>query len=145
MCRGIARLLIGAAFVLSAGWVAAQQEYLEGQPQSLLHQRPAQIRNVEDLARAMELCWQQGLPARVVPGMTVGIMHNYSRNGDLFGERKIVHVTSGVSVEIKDEFERAALAAVERCDHLSFTERFGAATAGRIWVYHFVDRRREAK
>jgi hypothetical protein len=142
MVAGLARAAVLVVLALAAGAAAAQQPGAPAGPNPPLR-RPVQLEKLTDIALAMEVCWRANLPARRVPGMTIRVMVAFKRNGEMFGEPKFTFATPGVPTDTKAVYQRAAAAAVARCDPLPFSEGLGNAAAGRPWVFEFIDRRSE--
>jgi hypothetical protein len=133
-----------AGAVLSAG-VAAAQTPPERPPALSPKRPPVELRKLTDIALAMEVCWQASLPTLPVPAMTIRVMLAFKRDGEMFGEPKFTFVTPGVPTDTKAVYERAAAAAVARCNPLPFSEGLGNAAAGRPLIFQFIDRRTEKR
>jgi hypothetical protein len=71
------------------------------------------------------------------------MMVNFKRDGEVFGEPKFTFVTHDIPVDTKAEFQRAAAAALARCNPMPFSASLGNAVAGQPWVFEFKDRRNE--
>jgi len=52
-------------------------------------------------------------------------------------------VTRGVPTETLAKFQRAAAAAISRCNPLPLSDGLGRSIAGRPFIFQFVDRRTE--
>lgn len=138
MRAGLARVLgVGALALWAAAGAAAQQS--SARPA----RRPVELRTLKDIFLAMEVCWRASLPARVVPGMTVKVLVSFKRNGEMFGEPKFTYVTPRAPTETVAVYERAAAAAIARCNPLPFSDSLGNAVAGRPCIFQFIDRRNE--
>ena len=102
-----------------------------------------ELRTLNDVFLALELCWRASLPALPVPGMTIRVALSFKRSGEMFGEPKFTFVTPGVPVGTRAVFQRAAADALARCNPLPFSDGLGNAAAGRPFLFQFIDRRTE--
>ena len=138
--------LLAAAVVASTpAWrtnVLAQEQPQNAPQPAPAHPRVA-LQTLKDMAIFMEICWRANLPAHVVPGLTIRMMVNFKRDGEVFGEPRFTFVTHDIPIDTKAEFQRAAAAALARCNPMPFSESLGNAVAGRPWVFEFIDRRNQ--
>jgi hypothetical protein len=81
--------------------------------------------------------------AQARPGMNVTVMLTFTRSGALQGEPRFTYVTPEASPETKALYERAAVAAINACTPLPFSEALDNALAGIPKVMRFIDRRNQ--
>jgi hypothetical protein len=151
MDRHVLRVALLAAAVVAStpasmpAWRADAfaQEQPQKAPQPAPGRQPVELQTLKDMAIFMEICWRANLPAHVVPGLTIRMMVNFKRDGEVFGEPKFTFVTHDIPMDTKAEFQRAAASALARCNPMPFSESLGNAVAGRPWVFEFKDRRNE--
>jgi hypothetical protein len=99
---------------------------------------PKQIDTLNDIGRAMQACWQ---PTGVRhSGQEVTIRISFKRNGEVLGKPMITHYRAGEpDAENREAFTRAVREALVRCSPMPFTDRLGAAVAGRPFTFRFID------
>ncbi len=107
--------------------------------------RLPQLNTLRDVGLALEICWRANEPPidQARPGMNVTVMLTFTRSGALQGEPRFTYVTREASAETKALYQRAAVAAINACTPLPFTEALGNAVAGRPSIMSFVDQRNE--
>jgi hypothetical protein len=107
--------------------------------------RPPLLNTLRDVGLALEVCWRVNEPplAQARPGMNVTVMLTFTRSGALQGEPRFTYVTPEASPETKALYERAAVAAINACTPLPFSEALGNALAGIPKVMPFIDRRNQ--
>ena len=112
-------------------------------PQAPPH--PPQLNTLRDVGLALEICWLANEPPleQARPGMTVTVMLTFTRSGALQGEPRFTYVTREASAETRALYQRAAVAAINACTPLPFTEALGNALAGRPNTMRFVDERNQ--
>ncbi len=143
---GAGPVALGAVAVAAIGLVAASQE-LRAQdatrPQA--PPRPPLLNTLRDVGLALEICWRANEPplAQARPGMNVTVMLTFMRSGALQGEPRFTYVTPEASAETKALYQRAAVAAINACTPLPFSEALGNALAGIPKVMPFIDRRNQ--
>ncbi|MEE1655238.1 hypothetical protein VB618_03440 [Microvirga sp. CF3062] len=99
---------------------------------------PKQISTLSDIGRAMQACWQ---PTGVrYSGQEVTIRISFKRNGEVLGKPMITHYRAGEpDAENREAFTQAVRAALVRCSPMPFTDKLGAAVAGRPFTFRFID------
>ena len=112
-------------------------------PQAPPH--PPELNTLRDVWLALEICWRAHEPPleQARPGMNVTVMLTFTRSGALQGEPRFTYVTHEASAETKALYQRAAVAAINTCTPLPFSESLGNAVAGRPHIKTFIDRRNE--
>lgn len=99
---------------------------------------PKQVNTLNDIGRAMRACWQ---PTGVrYSGQEVTIRISFKRNGEVLGKPMITHYRAGEpDAENRQAFTQAVREALVRCSPMPFSEKLGAAVAGRPFTFRFVD------
>jgi hypothetical protein len=99
---------------------------------------PKQIDTLNDIGRAMQACWQ---PSGVrYSGQEVTIRISFKRNGEVLGKPMITFYRAGEhDAENREVFTRAVREALVRCSPMPFSEKLGAAVAGRLFTFRFID------
>ncbi|MCC2654208.1 MAG: hypothetical protein K0Q60_4374 [Microvirga sp.] len=89
-------------------------------------------------SRAMQACWR---PAGVRhSGQSVTIRISFKRNGEVLGKPMITHYREGEpDAANREAFTQAVREALVRCSPMPFTDKLGAAVAGRPFTFRFVD------
>lgn len=138
--------VLGAVAVAAIGLTVGSQG-LRAQDGARPHrpQRPPLLNTLRDVGLALEICWLANEPplAQARPGMNVTVMLTFTRTGALQGEPRFTYVTHEAPAETKALYQRAAVAAINACTPLPFTDALGNAVAGRPTVMRFTDRRNE--
>jgi hypothetical protein len=102
---------------------------------------PSRVERIADVFRAVSSCW--ALPGDPTPsGQELTLRLSFKRNGDILGKPRITYYKPGTNPEDRKPFTDSILAALERCLPLPFSPGFGAAVAGRPFVFRFIDARR---
>jgi len=103
--------------------------------------RPPVLNTLNDIGLALSICWSAHLPpaAQARPGMRVTVMLTFTKTGDILGEPRFTFVTREASPETRALYQRVAVAAIDTCTPLPFSERLGNAVAGRPNIFPFVD------
>jgi hypothetical protein len=100
-----------------------------------------QLNTIQDVFNALERCWRANEPPldQARPGMNVTVVLSFTRSGALQGEPRFTYVTREASAETKALYQRAAVAALNACVPLPFTEALGNAVAGHPFAMRFID------
>jgi hypothetical protein len=103
--------------------------------------RPPVLNTLKDIGLALGICWSAHLPpiAQARPGMRVTVMLTFTKSGDILGEPRFTFVTQEALPETRALYQRVAVAAIDTCTPLPFSERFGNAVAGRPNIFPFID------
>jgi hypothetical protein len=96
------------------------------------------VDTLNDIVRAMQACWR---PTGVrYSGQSVTIRISFKRNGEVLGKPMITHYREGEPDGANREaFTQAVREALVRCSPMPFTDKLGAAVAGRPFTFRFVD------
>lgn len=99
---------------------------------------PKQVDTLNDITRAMQACWR---PTSVrYSGQSVTIRISFKRNGEVLGKPMITHYREGEpDAANREAFTQAVREALARCSPMPFTDKLGAAVAGRPFTFRFVD------
>ena len=102
---------------------------------------PPVLNTLKDIGLALGICWSAHLPpvAQARPGMRVTVMLTFTKSGEILGEPRFTFVTQEASPETRALYQRVAVAAIDTCTPLPFSERLGNAVAGRPNIFPFVD------
>lgn len=98
------------------------------------------VNTMQDVFKALQACWH---PPRGggYSGQEITLRLSFKRNGEVLGRPQITYYKPGTEGEQREPFSRSIREAFERCTPFPFTESFGAAIAGRIFAFRFVDAR----
>jgi hypothetical protein len=99
---------------------------------------PKVINTLGDIGRAMQSCWQ---PTGVrYSGQELTIQISFKRSGEVLGKPRITYYRAGEpNPENREAFTQAVREALVRCSPMPFSEKLGAAVAGRLFTFRFVD------
>jgi hypothetical protein len=75
------------------------------------------------------------------PGMQITVLMSFKRNGELFGQPRIIFQSSDASDVERASYHTAVAETLKRCASLPFTEAFGNGMAGQPFTMRFVDDR----
>jgi hypothetical protein len=141
--HGAGHIAVAAAIALAAGCQGSRAQDAS-KPQAP-PRPPPQLNTLRDVGLALEICWLANEPPieQARPGMTVTVMLTFTRTGALLGEPRFTYVTREASAETRALYQRAAVAAINACTPLPFTEALGNALAGRPNTMRFTDERNQ--
>jgi len=150
--RAIARAVaLGACALLGIGMTVAsagrageagvEPRRVQDNPMGQPPHRPLVLNTLNDIGLALGTCWSAHLPPpeQARPAMRVTVMLTFTRTGDILGEPRFTFVTREASPETKALYQRVAVAAIDTCLPLPFSESLGNAVAGRPFTFPFVD------
>ncbi len=98
------------------------------------------IDTIREVFRALQACWRPPSGSGH-SGQEITLRLSFKRNGEVLGKPRITYYKPGAEEEQREPFTRSVREAFERCTPFPFTESFGAAIAGRIFAFRFVDAR----
>ena len=101
----------------------------------------APINTLNDLEAALQDCWVPPPIEQSRPGMEITVRISFKRDGEMFGQPRIVFQSSDASDAERASYHTAVVEALKRCASLPFTEEFGNGMAGQPFTLHFVDDR----
>jgi len=101
----------------------------------------APINTVNDLEAALLDCWVPPPIEQSRPGMEITVLLSFKRNGEMFGQSRIIFQSSDASDVQRASYHTAVAETLKRCASLPFTEAFGNGMAGAPFTMRFVDDR----
>lgn len=103
-------------------------------------ERAGTIDTLEGIFRALQACWRPP-PGGGFSGQEITLRIAFKRNGEVLGRPRITYYREGGAPDQREPFTRTVQEAFSRCTPLPFTEKLGAAVAGRIFTFRFSDTR----
>jgi hypothetical protein len=100
-----------------------------------------QLNTIRELFDALEGCWEPPPLDESRSGTEITIRFSLNRGGRLIGTPRYTYSTPGLPAEVKSVYERAIMAALDRCPPLPLTASLGGAIAGRPISTRFIDNR----
>jgi hypothetical protein len=97
---------------------------------------PARLDTLRDIGRAIRACWRPGGAQN--SGQEVTIRISFKRTGEVLGQPRITHYRAGRNGD-RDAFTGAVRDALTRCTPIPVSPSLGAAIAGRLFTFRFVD------
>jgi hypothetical protein len=158
--RSILGCIVAVAGLVAHGPVLAQEDYPFGDPDERWERlepplalpqshnilirpgpgepAPARIDTLRQVGLAIRACWRtSGEP---YSGQDITVRVSFKRNGEVLGKPMITHYGAGRSDgDNRQAFTQAVHDAFVRCSPMPFTDKFGAAVAGRPFTFRFVD------
>jgi hypothetical protein len=118
---------------LRVAFVLAPQGGATSQPPATAAPRPAtrKLNSIRDVLGALRSCFAGAVAPNTELGLAATIRFSFTRSGDILGEPRFTYVQSGISAEMKHNFEQAIGHALIACAPLPFTDSLGGALAGR--------------
>jgi hypothetical protein len=101
----------------------------------------APINTVNDLEAALLDCWVPPPIEQSRPGMEITVLLSFKRNGEMFGQPRIIFQSSDASDVQRASYHTAVAETLKRCASLPFTEAFGNGMAGAPFTMRFSDDR----
>jgi len=101
----------------------------------------APINTLNDLEAALLDCWVPPPIEQSRPCMQITVLMSFKRNGELFGQPRIIFQSSDASDVEHASYHTAVAETLKRCASLPFTEAFGNGMAGQPFTMRFVDDR----
>lgn len=99
------------------------------------------IDTLRDIFRVLGACWQPPSGSGFT-GQEITLRIAFKRNGEVLGQPKITYYRPGTGQDDQREaFAKSVRDAFTRCTPLPFTEKLGAAVAGRLLNFRFSDTR----
>src|SRR5215467_7822413 len=100
----------------------------------------APINMLTDLEAALLACWVPPME-QSRPGMQITVLISFKRNGEMFGQPRIIFQSRDASDAERAAYHTAVAETLKRCASLPFTEAFGNGMAGEPFTMRFVDDR----
>jgi hypothetical protein len=101
----------------------------------------APINTLNELEAALLACWEPPPIEQSRPGMQITVLMSFKRNGELFGQPRIIFQSRDASDAERAPYRTAVAEMLKRCASLPFTEALGNALAGAPLTMRFVDDR----
>jgi hypothetical protein len=101
----------------------------------------APINTLNELEAALLVCWEPPPIEQSRPGMQITVLMSFKRNGELFGQPRIIFQSRDASDAERAPYRTAVAEMLKRCASLPFTEALGNALAGAPLTMRFVDDR----
>ena len=96
---------------------------------------------LNDLEAALLDCWVPPPIEQSRPGMQITVLMSFKRNGEMFGQPRIIFQSRDASDAERASYHTAVAETLKRCASLPFTEAFGNGMAGEPFTMRFVDDR----
>lgn len=96
------------------------------------------INTLREVFQTLQACWHPP-GGSGYSGQEITLRLSFKRNGEVLGQPRITYYKAGTQEEQRGPFTRSVREAFEHCTPFPFTESFGAAIAGRIFSFRFVD------
>ncbi len=114
-------------------------ENLSGTVRPRSNERLSRIDTLAEIFRALGGCWQ--VPdGEGSSGQEITLRLAFTRKGEVLGQPRITYYRPGSGGAGKREaFSQSVREAFARCRPLPFTEKLGAAVAGRVFIFRFSD------
>ena len=106
------------------------------------HRNRRLVHNIVELHQRIRACWVPPSPRESWEGMEYTIAVSFKRDGDVLGPAHITYASPEAPMWARQAFRDAVGLLFARCTPMPFSEDFGAAIAGRLIRYRFVDPRR---
>src|SRR5215510_14420380 len=103
----------------------------------------ALINTLTDLEAALLACWVPPPMEQSRLGMQITALTSFKRNGELFGQSRIVFQSREASETQRSSYRIAVAQMLKRCASLPFTEAFGNTLDGQPITMTFVDDREQ--
>ncbi|MGO4571138.1 hypothetical protein [Microvirga sp. 2TAF3] len=103
-------------------------------------ERARTIDTLSGVFRALQACWQPPAGSGF-SGQEITLRIAFRRNGEVLGQPRITYYRAGSNPDQREPFTRSVREAFVRCTPLPFTEKLGAAVAGRLFTFRFSDTR----
>ena len=99
------------------------------------------INTDNELEAALLDCWVPPPIEQSRPGMQITVLMSFKRNGEMFGQPRIIFQSRDASDAERASYHTAVAETLKRCASLPFTEAFGNGIAGAPFTMRFVDDR----
>jgi hypothetical protein len=103
----------------------------------------APINSLTELDAALLACWVPPPMEQSRVGMQITVLMSFKRNGELFGQPRIVFQSREASETQRSSYRMAVAQMLKRCASLPFTEALGSNVAGQPFTLTFVDDREQ--
>ena len=103
-------------------------------------ERAPQIDTLTGIFHALQACWKPPAGSGL-SGQEITLRIAFKRNGEVLGQPRITYYQAGNQPDQREPFTRSVREAFMRCTPLPFSDKLGAAVAGRIFTFRFSDTR----
>ena len=103
----------------------------------------APINTPTELEAALQACWVPPPMEQSRLGMRITVLMSFKRNGELFGEPRIIFQSREASEAERSAYRIAVAQTLKRCASLPFTEALGNLVAGQPFTMTFFDDREQ--
>jgi hypothetical protein len=103
---------------------------------------PNNLDTIRAMFRALRTCWIPPEQDEALADMQMTVRFALKRNGEMIAAPWVTYATHGVSLETRDIYFKAIMAALRRCMPLPLTEGLAGAIAGRPVAIRYVDNRK---
>ncbi|MPZ38112.1 MAG: hypothetical protein GEU95_08600 [Rhizobiales bacterium] len=100
------------------------------------------VNSLRELYAALRACWEPPPLQEVSHGMQMSVRFSFKRTGEIVAPPRVTYTSSDADPETRRIYGRAIDAALERCTPMPFSEKMGAAIAGRPISIRFIDNRK---
>jgi len=102
------------------------------------------LNTLGDIHRALNRCWVWPSEFDSSGNMELTVMLSFKADGEIFGGR-ITHINREVSDNERELYLVALENMIRRCSHLPVSPSLGEAIAGRPFIFHIVDTRKQKR
>lgn len=99
------------------------------------------LNTLGDLFAALRSCWSPPQQADGRAGMQMSVRFSFKRDGAIIAPPRVTFASAGAPADIRDRYQQAIQASLDRCVPLKFTPGLGGAIAGRPIAIRYVDNR----
>jgi hypothetical protein len=101
-------------------------------------QNAAPIETLRGIGEVIGTCWRRPEGSGYT-GQEITHRVAFKRSGEVLGQPRITYYKPAGGPEQRESFARSVREAFVRCSPLRFSEKLGAAVAGRLFTFRFVD------
>lgn len=102
------------------------------------------VNTLRELRVALQACWEPPPLEAAFPAMEMSVRFSFKRTGDIIAAPRVTYINSDADAETKRIYRQAIDAALRRCTPMPFSEKMGAAIAGRPISIRFIDNRKRS-
>jgi hypothetical protein len=105
-------------------------------------QSPAgELDSIRELFAALRGCWGPPDAGNARSGMMISVRFAFKRNGEIIDKPRVTYMSRDAPAETKGIYRDAVMTSLRRCAPMPFSQRLGAALAGRPIALRFVENR----
>jgi hypothetical protein len=102
------------------------------------------VNSLRELHAALRNCWEPPPLETAFHGMQMSVRFSFKRTGEIIAPPRVTYINSDADSETRRIYRQAIDAALARCTPMPFSEKMGAAIAGRPMSIRFVDNRKRS-